>query len=87
MRASRVTLPKPGLIAPADPSTHPDMNVYTFINNTVKPVPYFKQCTIKAEKEMFIITHNVNTHKESIFHQEYNSICIHTNKFTNIFFR
>lgn len=83
-----VTLPKPGLVDPLDHSTHPDMNVYTFIDSTISLTPYFEQCIIdaqnsngnfpnlfnqirthgiQAEKRMFIITHNINTHKGAIF--------------------
>lgn len=45
-----VTLPKPGLVDPLDHSTHPDMNIYTFIDSSASLVPYFEKCIAAAQK-------------------------------------
>lgn len=44
-----VTLPKPGLVDPLDHSTHPDMNIYTFIDSSASLVPYFENCIAAAQ--------------------------------------
>lgn len=44
-----VTLPKPGLVDPIDHSTHPDMNIYTFIDSSASLVPYFENCITAAQ--------------------------------------
>ena len=44
-----VTLPKPGLVDPIDHSTHPDMNIYTFIDSSASLVPYFENCVAAAQ--------------------------------------
>ncbi|MBA1392742.1 triphosphoribosyl-dephospho-CoA synthase [Lactobacillus sp. XV13L] len=36
-----VTLPKPGLVDPASPGPHPDMDVYTFIDSSLSLTKYF----------------------------------------------
>ena len=84
-----VTLPKPGLVDPLDHTTHPDMDIYRFIDSILSLENYFNYCAnvssnfkgnnltylfnkirqagIQAEKDMFIATNNVNTHKGAIF--------------------
>ena len=44
-----VTFPKPGLVDPVDHSTHPDMNVYTFIDSSASLIPYFENCIAAAQ--------------------------------------
>jgi len=38
------TLPKPGLVDPIGHSTHPDMDVYIFIDSSASLIPYFENC-------------------------------------------
>lgn len=45
-----VTFPKPGLVDPIDHSTHPDMDVYTFIDSSFSLIPYFEKCIASAQK-------------------------------------
>lgn len=44
-----VTLPKPGLVDPVDHSTHPDMDVYAFIDSSASLIPYFENCIAAAQ--------------------------------------
>ena len=44
-----VTLPKPGLVDPIGHSTHPDMNIYTFIDSSTSLIPYFEKCIAAAQ--------------------------------------
>ena len=44
-----VTLPKPELVDPIDHSTHPDMNIYTFIDSSASLIPYFENCIAAAQ--------------------------------------
>lgn len=44
-----VTLPKPGLVDPIDHSTHPDMDVYAFIDSSASLIPYFERCVATAQ--------------------------------------
>ena len=44
-----VTLPKPGLVDPADNGSHVDMNVYTFIDSSLALQPYLEQAAIIGE--------------------------------------
>ncbi len=84
-----VTNPKPGLVDPVDVGSHPDMNVYLFIDSSLSLEKYFNQAAqiglnfsgkdlrqmfkqlrqvgIEAERAMFRVTKNVNTHKGAIF--------------------
>ncbi|RMC42678.1 triphosphoribosyl-dephospho-CoA synthase [Lactobacillus sp. ESL0233] len=39
------TLPKPGLVDPANPGPHPDMNIYTFIDSSLSLEHYFNKAT------------------------------------------
>ena len=43
------TLPKPGLVDPIGHSTHPDMDVYTFIDSSASLIPYFENCIAAAQ--------------------------------------
>ena len=38
-----VTNPKPGLVDPVDVGSHPDMNVYLFIDSSLSLESYFRQ--------------------------------------------
>lgn len=40
--------PKPGLVDPIDNGTHPDMNVFMFIDSALSLRPYFEQCVAAA---------------------------------------
>lgn len=44
-----VTLSKPGLVDPIDHSTHPDMDVYAFIDSSASLIPYFERCVATAQ--------------------------------------
>lgn len=45
-----VTLPKPGLVDPADQGSHPDMDIYTFIDSSVALAPYLNKAAQIGEE-------------------------------------
>ncbi|ETO40523.1 2-(5''-triphosphoribosyl)-3'-dephosphocoenzyme- A synthase [Fructilactobacillus florum 8D] len=81
--------PKPGLVDPTGNASHPDMNVFNFIDSALAMQPYLQACYRcgaqfqkkdltqlfqelrplgkTAEKRMYQVTKQVNTHKGAIF--------------------
>ncbi|WP_279034804.1 triphosphoribosyl-dephospho-CoA synthase [Lactobacillus intestinalis] len=45
-----VTLPKPGLVDPVDQGSHPDMDIYTFIDSSVALAPYLNKAAQIGEE-------------------------------------
>ena len=79
-----VTNPKPGLVDPVDVSSHPDMNVYMFIDSSLSLEEYFKQAAKigfnfdgQDLRQMFKLLRQAGIHAEKAMFTATNNVNTH----------